>query len=97
MNDQYSLSAIASAIIDSNLYMLLGTADETGQPWVSPVYYVSADYREFYWVSSPETRHSRNIAARPQISVVIFDSQMPINTGQAVYMSAVAEMLTDVD
>ena len=94
MTQQEELNAVARAIIDSNLYMVLGTADETGYPWVTPVYYASADYKEFYWVSSLEAQHSRNIAIRPQISIVIFDSQVPINTGQAVYMSAVAEALS---
>jgi hypothetical protein len=42
----------------------------------------------------PEATHSRNIAVRPQISIVIFDSQAPIGTGQGVYLSAVAEELT---
>jgi uncharacterized protein YhbP (UPF0306 family) len=84
----------ARTIIDSNMYMVLGTADEAGQPWVSPVYYASAHYREFYWVSSPEVRHSRNMILRPQISIVIFDSHAPIGTGQGVYMSASAELLT---
>jgi nitroimidazol reductase NimA-like FMN-containing flavoprotein (pyridoxamine 5'-phosphate oxidase superfamily) len=89
-------SAIARAIIDANLYLVLGTADASGQPWVSPVYYACADYAEFYWVSSPEARHSRNLAERPRLSLVIFDSHAPINTGQAVYLSAVAETLTGV-
>ena len=84
-------------IIDSNMYMVLGTADESGQPWVTPVYFSCADYREFYWMSSPEVRHSRNIAARPQISIVIFDSQVPVGKGQAVYTAAIAEELTGVD
>jgi hypothetical protein len=87
----------ARTIIDSNMYMVLGTADDTGQPWVSPVYYASAHYREFYWVSSPEVRHSRNIILRPQISIVIFDSRAPIGTGQAVYMSAIAQSLINAD
>ena len=85
---------VAKAIIDSNMYMILGTADESGVPWVSPVYYAAVGYREFYWVSSPEVRHSRNIAERSQISIVIFNSQAVIGTGQGVYMSAVAEQLT---
>ncbi|MCI0711041.1 MAG: pyridoxamine 5'-phosphate oxidase family protein [Chloroflexi bacterium] len=91
------LSTIARTIIDSNLYMVIGTADETGMPWVSPVYYSSARYTEFYWISSPEARHSHNIAVRPQVSIVIFDSQAPVGTGQAVYMSAVAEEIAGVD
>ncbi len=95
--NQQDLGTVAKAIIDSNMYMVLGTADESGQPWVSPVYYASSGYKEFYWVSSPEVRHSLNIALRPQISIVIFNSQALIGTGQGVYMSAVAEQLTGVD
>ena len=91
------LGAVARTIIDANTYMTLGTADGEGRPWVSPVYYASADYTEFYWVSSPEATHSRNISARPQISIVIFDSQAPIGTGQAVYMSAVVHELSADD
>jgi nitroimidazol reductase NimA-like FMN-containing flavoprotein (pyridoxamine 5'-phosphate oxidase superfamily) len=97
MNQQQELGAIARAIIDANIYMVLGTADETGSPWVSPVYYATAGYKEFYWVSSPDALHSRNIAARPEITIVIFNSQAPIGTGQAVYMSAVAEQLAGSD
>jgi hypothetical protein len=95
--DRQEFGALARAIIDSNMYMVIGTADETGQPWVSPVYYASAGYTEFYWVSAPRVRHSQNIATRPQISIVIFDSQAPVGAGQGVYMSAIAEQLTGID
>ena len=84
----------AKTIVDVSLYMVLGTADEDGHPWVSPVYYASVDYREFVWVSRPETLHSHNLAARPEISIVIFDSSVPIGTGQGVYMAATAEEVT---
>jgi nitroimidazol reductase NimA-like FMN-containing flavoprotein (pyridoxamine 5'-phosphate oxidase superfamily) len=87
------LEADGRGILDRNMYMVLGTADGSGRPWASPVYYASEDYAEFFWVSSPEVRHSRNLAARPELSIVVFDSQVPIGTGQAVYMSAVAEQL----
>jgi general stress protein 26 len=97
MNDHRDLGAIARAIIDSNRYMVLGTADANGRPWVSPVYYAPARYRHFYWVSSQEATHSRNIATRPQMSIVIFDSQVAVGDAQAVYMAAVAEQLTDMD
>ncbi|HSK87122.1 MAG TPA: pyridoxamine 5'-phosphate oxidase family protein [Anaerolineales bacterium] len=97
MNLQQDLGAIAKTIIDANMYMVLGTADGSGQPWVSPVYFASAAYKEFYWVSSPDVRHSRNIAVRPQIGIVIFNSQASIGTGQGVYMSAIAKELIGVD
>ena len=89
------LGAIARTIIDSNNYMTLGTADENGLPWPSPVWYAPSEYREFFWVSSPDVRHSRNLAARPELGIVIFDSTVPVGAGQGVYMSAIAEQLTD--
>jgi len=97
LDSQFDLSNIARNIIDSISYMVLGTADANGQPWASPVYFSSEKYREFYWISSPEVRHSRNIAIRPQISIVVFDSRVPVGEGQAVYMSATAEQVADID
>jgi uncharacterized protein YhbP (UPF0306 family) len=96
-DSQHELTSIAMNIIDSILYMVLGTANESGQPWASPVYFASEKYREFYWMSSPEVRHSRNIAVRPRVSIVIFDSRVAVGMGQAVYMSAVAEELMGAD
>lgn len=97
MSAEQDLAAIARNIIDSNMYMTLGTADETGIPWVSPVYYAPAGYSEFFWVSSPEARHSRNLAVRPELSIVVFDSRAPIGTGQGAYMAAVAEEVTGAE
>ena len=91
MSDEQDRAALARAIIDANLYMVLGTADSSGTPWVSPVYYAHAGYREFFWISAPDAKHSRNIVARREVSIVVFDSSVPIDTGQGVYMSAVAE------
>jgi len=97
MNDERELSAIARSIIDDNQYLTLGTADEDGRPWVSPVYFAAADHTEFYWISAPGSDHSRNIAGRPEVSIVVFDSRAPIFTGQAVYMSGVAAQVADAD
>jgi uncharacterized protein YhbP (UPF0306 family) len=96
MDDQ-ERTALAREIIDANLYMTLATADADGRPWASPVYYAVAGYREFVWVSDPQTTHSRNLAARPQIAIVIFDSTQPINTGRGVYMDALAERVAEED
>jgi nitroimidazol reductase NimA-like FMN-containing flavoprotein (pyridoxamine 5'-phosphate oxidase superfamily) len=87
-------AAGARAVIDANRYMTLGTADDSGHPWVTPVWFAPADYREFFWVSSPAARHSRNIAIRPVVSIVIFGSQVPVGSAAAVYMTAVAQELT---
>jgi hypothetical protein len=92
-----SPGAVARNIIDASLYMVLGTADQTGRPWASPVYFANSGYAEFFWVSSPQATHSRNIAVRPEVGLVVFDSQAPIGTGQGVDMSAVAGEVTGAD
>jgi nitroimidazol reductase NimA-like FMN-containing flavoprotein (pyridoxamine 5'-phosphate oxidase superfamily) len=87
------LAATAREIVDGSMYMVLGTADADGRPWVSPVYFAAREYSDFYWVSLPDAQHSRNLAGRPEVSIVVFDSGVPIGTGQGVYMSARAEEL----
>jgi pyridoxamine 5'-phosphate oxidase-like protein len=64
MTHQQELRAIARTIIDSNQYMTLGTADEAGRPWVSPVWYAAVEYREFFWVSRPLRRCIRATSRR---------------------------------
>ena len=94
---EHDLAAIARAIIDSNRYMVLWTADAAGRPWVSPVYYAPEGYTRFLWVSAPEATHSRNLEPRPELAIVIFDSQVAIGEGQAVYMRATAQQLSGAD
>jgi Pyridoxamine 5'-phosphate oxidase len=87
----------ARRIVDANRYMTLGTADASGRPWVSPVWFAKEGYGAFLWVSRPGARHSLNLAERPEISVVIFDSTVPIGTGVAVYMSGSAKELAGAE
>jgi nitroimidazol reductase NimA-like FMN-containing flavoprotein (pyridoxamine 5'-phosphate oxidase superfamily) len=86
-------AAVAREIIDANRYMTLATADGGGRPWASPVWYAHQGYTELYWVSRPDARHSRNLAVRPEVGIVIFDSTVPEGDGQAVYVEALAEEL----
>jgi nitroimidazol reductase NimA-like FMN-containing flavoprotein (pyridoxamine 5'-phosphate oxidase superfamily) len=96
MSDPTDLRTLAKSIVDSNRFMTLATADGDGVPWASPVWYAPVEYREFLWVSSPEATHSRNVAVRPQLAIVIFDSHQA-GGWKSLYMSAVAEQLGDVD
>jgi nitroimidazol reductase NimA-like FMN-containing flavoprotein (pyridoxamine 5'-phosphate oxidase superfamily) len=84
----------ARAIIDDGRYMTLATADADGVPWASPVWYAPAGSGEFLWVSAADARHSRNIAARPRVGIVIFDSHVRPGEGQGVYMAAEAAEVT---
>jgi uncharacterized protein YhbP (UPF0306 family) len=88
------LAAKARAIIDGNQFMTLGTANADGDPWASPVFYVADGYSQFYWVSSPQATQVRNIAVRPRVGIVVFNSQQVPGSGEAVYLAATARELS---
>ncbi|MER7562983.1 pyridoxamine 5'-phosphate oxidase family protein [Streptomyces sp. NPDC048523] len=85
----------ARGIVDASRYLVLATADAQGRPWSTPVYFAHVGCREFFWVSSPDAVHSRNIAVRPEVGIAVFDSSVEIGTGQGVYVSAVAAEIVE--
>jgi nitroimidazol reductase NimA-like FMN-containing flavoprotein (pyridoxamine 5'-phosphate oxidase superfamily) len=90
--------AAARQILASNLYMTIATADAAGVPWATPVYFTADPTASaFYWVSSPDARHSRNIAARPEVGIVVFDSRVLVGTATALYMSGTAAQVPDAE
>jgi len=78
------------AIVEANAFMTLATADGDGNPWATPVWFAHVDCAEFLWVSRPEARHSRNLAGRPELGIVVFDSTVRPLEGEAAYFDAVA-------
>jgi len=82
-------------ILAANRFMTLATADAGGTPWASPVWFATEDGRELVWVSKPEARHSQNIAARPEVGIVIFDSQQVPGTVEALYVEARGEQVPE--
>jgi nitroimidazol reductase NimA-like FMN-containing flavoprotein (pyridoxamine 5'-phosphate oxidase superfamily) len=91
------LATHARGIIDATLYLTLGTADADGRPWTTPVYFAPGGDREFYWLSAVDARHSRHLAARPAVSMVVFDSTVAPYHGRAVYAVGEAHALSGDD
>jgi hypothetical protein len=87
----------ARRIIDANSYMTLGTADAGGRPWATPVWFAPDGYLDFLWVSRPGTRHSTNLAVRPEVSIVVFDSTVPVGLAEAIYVEAVAAQVPEAE
>ena len=88
---------VARGVIDANSYLTLATADGDGRPWATPVWFAERDGREFVWVSRPGTQHSRNIADRPEVALVVFDSTVAVGSATAVYIEAVAAEVAETD
>ena len=88
------LAAHARTLISANAYLTLSTTDADGAPWTCPVYFAPEDDHTFVWVSETGARHSRNLAARPRVSLVVFDSTVAPYQGRAVYAVGEARELS---
>ena len=96
-DDTVDLVAHARSLLGNNRYLTLGTINDDGRPWTTPVYFAAGGERDFYWVSDTEAQHSRNLAERPDVSIVVFDSSVEPFHGRAVYAAATARELSGED
>jgi hypothetical protein len=83
-----SPDAVSPGCVPTQLCSRRGTKNARRRPLAS------ASFAEFLWVSAPEARHSRSIALRPEVAIVIFDSTVPIGAAEALYLEAKAERLS---
>ena len=89
MNDR------AKEIIENVIYITLATVDESGQPWNTPLFSAYDKNYNFYWGSSRESQHSKNISFSSKVFIVIYDSIVPSGQGEGVYVKAKASELKD--
>ena len=60
------------AFVESQSTLALATVSADGLPQVAPLFYVSDDNLNLYWLSSETSRHSINLAAQPQVAATIY-------------------------
>lgn len=91
------MAAEARRLIAENSYLTLASADADGRPWATPVWFAADRLESICWVSKPGARHSRNVAIRPDVSMVVFDSTVPVGSASALYVEAVAGEVAAAD
>ncbi|MES2409282.1 MAG: pyridoxamine 5'-phosphate oxidase family protein [Patescibacteria group bacterium] len=87
----------AKEIIEDVIYITLATVSKEGNPWNSPVYTAYDNEYNFYWISSPDSQHSKNIEFNHKVFAVIYSSNAKEGTGEGVYMQGKAEVMNDED
>ncbi len=86
----------AREILGRNRYVVLATADGDG-PWATPVWFAHRGLDQLLWVSRPDTRHSRALAADPRLAVTVFDGSVEPGRGTAFYGRGRAAVCADAD
>ncbi|GBD07998.1 hypothetical protein HRbin22_00224 [Candidatus Thermoflexus japonica] len=75
--------------------MTLVTADEDGSPYAASLYFVHDGQLRLYFLSSPESRHVRHLAARPEVAVTIHGEPWDWKTIQGLQLTGAAEPVED--
>lgn len=88
------LQQIAKEIIQSNIYLTLGTSD--GEiPWTAPLFYACSNNYIFYFISQLDCLHVKHILHNPSVSFAIFDSHQKEGTGNGIQASGKAFILNN--
>lgn len=81
----------AAELLRRNDHMAIASADADGTPWNSPVFYSHAPDFRLLWVSSKNALHSKNIRARPEVGLVVFET----GPAEGLYIGALAREVGD--
>lgn len=65
-----------------------------GQPWCCTVFYVYDKDFNFYWISKPDTRHSKEIAKNPKVAGAIVLPHVPKDPSRGIQFQGRAKLLS---
>lgn len=85
----------AKQILEDNIYCVVASSSKDGEPWISPVFYGYDEDYNIYWISDKDAKHSELIRNNPQVSIAIFNSQLPEGKADCVYLQAKVEEIND--
>lgn len=63
-------------ILGRNRYLVLSTTDGS-TPWIAPLEYLMDEDLNFYFLSTEDSRHARDIGRNEVVAVTVFDRDQP--------------------
>jgi len=87
----------AKKILSRIMYATIATVSKEGKPWNTPLFIALDEKYNFYWGSAHDSQHSKNIRNKKEVFLTVYDSTAPADTGEGVYIEAIAEELEDLD
>lgn len=83
------------AFLKAQSTLALATIDADGYPQSAPLFYVSDDALNLYWLSSSSSRHSLNLTANPQVAATIYPTAWHWTEIRGLQMEGAASSITD--
>lgn len=81
--------------LESQSSLALATVNAAGQAEVAPLFYVSDEALNLYWLSSESSRHSVNLAARPRVAATVYPMAWNWNDIRGVQIEGEAQAVRD--
>lgn len=89
-----SQSTIIESLLASQSTLSLATVEDHGAPRVTPLFYVAAGLR-LYWFSSARSTHSRNLKKRPAVFAAIYPCTYEWREIRGLQMRGTASAVAD--
>lgn len=83
-------------LLSTIIYSTVATVDPEGAPWAAPQFtWYDATTDTFYWCSSRESQHAKNILYNHKAYITVSDSMAPPGKGDGIYIQAEADEVTE--
>ncbi len=86
---------IIRAYLETQSTLALATVNAAGYPEVTPLFYVSDERLNLYWLSAPSSRHSVNLTARPRVAATVYASAWQWSDIVGLQIEGSAEVISD--
>ena len=93
MND--NTFQVVREFLNTQSTMALATVNADGQPETAPIFYVSDDRLNLYWLSATHARHSINLAVNSRVSAAVYPAVWQWIEINGVQVEGTASLISD--
>src|SRR5688572_11213583 len=86
--------SIIISFLTAHSTMALATLAD-GMPQSTPLFYVSDDAMNLYWLSAPDSRHSANVTLNANVSATIYQQVWQWKDIRGIQVEGTASLVTD--
>jgi len=84
-----------SAFLHQQSTLTLATAGKQGEPWATPLFYLVDDALSLFWLSSPSSKHSRNLMENSEAAVTVYSQASHCREIRGVQMRGSVTVVSD--